>query len=142
MVAVLVHVTQRVVRSALAHAEACYPHEACGLLGGTRAGTSLCFTRYLSLRNLAGSAHGFSVAAADFARREAELRAAACDQLAFFHSHPDVEDHPSPQDIAAAWPRHLQWICGVHAGVAGPLTCWRPADGQVTPVTWQTEPNA
>lgn len=113
--------TERVVVSALVHAELCaaaaaaWPAEIAGLLGGAGTAGQLTIDTFVACP--AGDEHGFAIDAAHFARAEAGLRDAGRAFVGFVHSHPRGTCHLSAADIAAAWPGSLQLVLGgVHAG--------------------------
>ncbi len=103
----------RLVPAALAHAQADYPREACGLL--LKQGRKV---SYLPCRNAAALQTGkdsFQLHPQDWAAAED-----AGVVLAVVHSHPDDDAHPSPYDIGACTRSGLPWFI-----VSWPGAAWR-----------------
>lgn len=98
------------------HAAQAFPHEACGLLARGRDGSQ----HYLAMTNTDNTRSGFAMDPVEFVRRERELREAGLELFGFFHSHPQGPAIPSPADVAAAWPGHVQLILGRD----GKLSAW------------------
>ena len=109
------------------HARLAWPQEACGLLAAGTDGVQ----RYLPMANTANARTRFEMDPVEFARRERELREAGLWICGFFHSHPHGPARPSPADIAAAWPQHVQLILGMRDQE---LAAWHPGpdeDGEL-----------
>jgi len=79
-----------------AHASACLPEEACGLIGGTadRAVIALPITNELH------SPVRFRMDPLEQLQAFLRFESEGLDLLAIYHSHPNGPPHPSPTDIA------------------------------------------
>ena len=79
-----------------AHASACLPEEACGLIGGTadRAVIALPITNELH------SPVRFRMDPLEQLQAFLQFESEGLDLLAIYHSHPNGPPHPSPTDIA------------------------------------------
>ena len=87
----------------LAHIEAGYPNEACGLLAG-RDGR---VTKDFPTANASATPRGFSeIAPEDLIAIWDELEANNWEFFAYYHSHPRSPAYPSPHDIywSQNWP--------------------------------------
>ncbi|MFK8873785.1 MULTISPECIES: C40 family peptidase [Serratia] len=92
---------QKIISAILAHAEAEYPRECCGVVvqSGRR-------QRYVRCRNLAPEpTEQFSLAPADYAAAEDSGTI-----VAIVHSHPDATTQPSQLDLAQCDLSQLPWI--------------------------------
>lgn len=88
------------------------PHEACGVLGGRRAGNLLELTHWVELESVDPAADAFAVDPVAFALAEARLRAAGGNWLGFAHSHPHDDAVPSARDLEVLWHGCVQVIVG------------------------------
>lgn len=84
----------------LAHAQACYPKEACGLVVALADDTQ----EYVPCQNLAGATDHFVLCPHDYAAAEERGRI-----LAVVHSHPDAPPTPSQADRVACEASGLPW---------------------------------
>jgi proteasome lid subunit RPN8/RPN11 len=116
----------------LAHAEADFPHEACGLLVGrddpdgarhVEVARALPNTREAEARH-----HRFLIAPADLVREERRVRAEGREIVGFYHSHPDHPAVPSRHDLEQAWPLYSYLVVAVRAGRAEQALSWRLSD--------------
>ncbi len=100
------------------HAESAFPAEACGLLAGSRSGDQITVTDYYPLPNHATDPRrAFRIDPLAFLGID---KATAGSIVGVFHSHPGGSTAPSSSDLLAAWPEHIQAICTVDTGGAGP----------------------
>ena len=113
----------------LAHGEADFPHEACGLLVGRDAADG---TRRIeaarplpNVREEEARHHRFLIAPADLAREERRIRGQGREIVGFYHSHPDHPAIPSRHDLRLAWPEYSYVVVAVHAGRAVEARSWR-----------------
>ena len=113
-----------------AHAEADYPHEACGLLGGKMEGERTIVRQLVPLPNeRSDSARNRYLIDPDaFRRAQATLDGAGLDIVGVYHSHPDHPAEPSEFDREHAWPRLCYVIVAVAAGRSGDMKSWRLSD--------------
>lgn len=95
------------------HVAGLAPEEACGLLGGHRAGGRHLRGLYLfPIENVLHSPSRFRMDPHQQLKALLFLDEAGLDLLAIYHSHPAGPPHPSPLDVAeAAYPgvAHLIW---------------------------------
>src|SRR5208282_3661695 len=94
-----VRVTRGALEAVLAHARREPGMECCGLLAG-RAGV---ITTVLPAKNALGSATAFEIAPAELFALFRHMRAHGLDHLGIYHSHPAVDNAPSPRDIERAY---------------------------------------
>jgi proteasome lid subunit RPN8/RPN11 len=95
-----------------AHALACLPEEACGLLGGALGadGTARAVLA-MPVENILHSPVRFRMEPLAQLRAMQAIEAAGLDLLAIFHSHPNGPQKPSPTDLAEfAYPGVLSLI--------------------------------
>ena len=120
-------------------AEADYPNETCGLLGGRWTNStapeesgnhSKLVERLVPIANARhDSARNRYLIEPDAFRRAAqELERAGLDVIGVYHSHPDHPAQPSDFDREHAWPRLSYIIVQVNAGQAGETSSWVLAD--------------
>lgn len=84
---------------AIAHAQAAYPNEACGLFVRIENCTG-----YWPCRNVAESGEHFVMSPEDYADADE-----AGEIIGVFHSHPDAPAEPSEQDLISAQASGLPW---------------------------------
>jgi proteasome lid subunit RPN8/RPN11 len=78
-----------------AHASACLPEEACGLIGGTA-------DKALVAQPITNELHSpvrFRMDPAEQLQAFLQFESQGLDLLAIYHSHPNGPPHPSPTDI-------------------------------------------
>jgi proteasome lid subunit RPN8/RPN11 len=124
----------------LEHARAELPNEACGLLGGDLASTTV--TAFHTARNEHASPYRFSIDRRDLVRITYALEGAGQDLVAIFHSHPNGPARPSATDLREArYPMALHVLAGLGASAtrdsapASLLRAWRIANGICTEVS-------
>jgi proteasome lid subunit RPN8/RPN11 len=112
------------------HGEADYPHEACGLMGGTVDGERTIVTQLVPLANQrTDAAHNRYLIDPDaFRRAQATLDREGIEIVGIYHSHPDHPARPSEFDREHAWPRLSYVIVAVASGRAEDLRSWRLSD--------------
>jgi proteasome lid subunit RPN8/RPN11 len=136
-----VYCTAGTVASLQAEARRCFPREACGLLGGRRAGPDFVLTHFLPSCNRDPRTDHFTIDALEFARGEAELRQQGLAWLGFAHSHPGGEATPSAADRQLLWRGCVQVIVAMDA--AGANACaahWLGAGGLVVSLPMELLP--
>lgn len=120
----------------MAHVRATLPHEACGMLAGSRADGR--GTDFHPARNEHSSALRYSVAPEDLVRIVFAIEASGAELLAIVHSHVGSPAVPSPTDVREArYPDALQLIASLadpDAAPAGSLRAWRVGEGSSTEV--------
>jgi proteasome lid subunit RPN8/RPN11 len=112
------------------HAEADYPHEACGLLGGQMDGERTVVRRLVPLPNeRSDSARNRYLIDPDaFRRAQTALDDEEMEIVGVYHSHPDHVAEPSAFDREHAWPRLSYVIVAVAAAHSGEIKSWRLSD--------------
>ena len=112
------------------HGEADYPHEACGLLGGTVDGERTVVVQLVPLANQRTDAarNRYLIDPDAFRRAQANLDRDGLEILGVYHSHPDHPAEPSAFDREHAWPRLSYVIVGIARGRAGDMRSWRLSD--------------
>jgi len=113
-----------------AHGEADYPHETCGLLGGTREGERTIVRQLVPLPNerLDSARNRYLIDPDDFRQAQARLDREGLEIVGVYHSHPDHPAEPSEFDREHAWPRLSYVIVAVAAGRSGDMKSWRLSD--------------
>ncbi|HTK77527.1 MAG TPA: Mov34/MPN/PAD-1 family protein [Gemmataceae bacterium] len=94
-----------ILAAMLAQAAAERPNECCGLLGGSPSpdGRSLYARSVHPLVNAAGSPTDYESEPRSMFDAMRELRRAALDVVAVYHSHPSSPPFPSRKDLALSW---------------------------------------
>ena len=88
----------------LAHARACLPNEACGLIGGTDTDEGVRVIRKVyCLRNVDASNEHFSLEPAEQLAAVKDMRQEGLRPLGNWHSHPETPSRPSQEDIRLAY---------------------------------------
>lgn len=123
----------------VAHLEAGYPHEACGILIGEIDGAQLRVHEAILTRNTwaadaaapddpQADAHSlrdrYLIDPHDIVRADRDAAKRNLDIIGFFHSHPDWPCQPSETDRAWAWPVVAFLIVSVPAGRVGDAAAW------------------
>ncbi len=93
----------------LAHVEAGYPNEACGVLAG-RDGQAI---KHFPAANASATPRTFSeIGPQELLAIWNEIEANDWHVLAYYHSHPETEAYPSPRDVrwSRNWPGTLYII--------------------------------
>jgi proteasome lid subunit RPN8/RPN11 len=115
----------------LAHAEAAYPEECCGVLLGRIEGDSVRVADLFPVENRDPDARErrYLIGPGDYLRAERAAEAEGLDVVGFYHSHPDHPARPSATDLAeATFPGFVYTITAVEHGRAAETTAWRLAD--------------
>jgi len=113
----------------LAHGEADFPFEACGLLvgrddpGGARRVEVVC--PLPNVREEEERHHRFLIAPEDLVREERRVRLEGREIVGVYHSHPDRPAAPSRHDLRLAWPLYSYVVVAVRAGSAVEALSWR-----------------
>ena len=112
----------------LQHTRAQAPREACGLLGSLDGRV----VRVVPIDNVAAAPdRRFELDARQMVRTVFEFERAGHELCAIWHSHPQGEPLPSPEDVRkASWPEAYQLIIGTGSGQPQ-LAAWRIAEGEV-----------
>ena len=129
-----VAIAQRDLDAIRAQAERDYPHETCGLLGGTQTGGVKRVTRIVPLANARQDSpeNRYLIEPDVFRRAAAALERGGLDVLGVYHSHPDHPARPSAFDREHAWPRLSYVIVRVERGRAGDTNSWVLSDDRAS----------
>lgn len=113
-----------------AHAISCYPEEACGLLVGTSATSTV--LEFHSCVNIARSARVYTLDPGQHLRIERDAENRGLEVIGVMHSHTHTEAFPSSTDIAQAPdPAWHYMIVTLMRGVSEPRS-FRVVNGQVS----------
>jgi proteasome lid subunit RPN8/RPN11 len=99
MVEEVLYMKRPLFQAMLAHLQANYPLEACGILAGT-ANQAL---RLYTIDNILASPVAYEMDPKQQIQAMIELEAAGQEMVAIFHSHPTGPERPSPTDVAQAY---------------------------------------
>lgn len=121
-----------VLEAMAAHAEAAYPHEACGLLlGSARAGSRTAVeARPARNLNAVRASDRYDLDPADYVRAEREASRRELAVVGIYHSHPDHPSAPSETDrlqAAGVWGTAESWsylILEVARGKTASFRSW------------------
>jgi proteasome lid subunit RPN8/RPN11 len=97
-------------------AVAAFPRECCGLIEGTRVGTSFHATRIHPGRNLADAPDRFEIDPMDHIAAVKAARADGANIIGCYHSHPGGEARPSRHDLAGAGQEDFLWLIAASDG--------------------------
>ena len=118
--------------SLVAHARACYPREACGIL----AGRSDQVHRHYPARNVAPEQDRYVLDPEEQRAIFADITRNGWKLLAIYHSHPRRDATPSLNDLRlAAYPLALMLIISLADWEHPDLRGYRVADGQAQEVS-------
>jgi [CysO sulfur-carrier protein]-S-L-cysteine hydrolase len=125
------HITRPVYQAMLAHLQAVYPLEGCGILAGTGATA----VHHYAIPNIRHSPVAYEMDPYRQIEAMLELENKGWQMVAIYHSHPGGPAHPSPTDVAQAYyPEAAQVIVSL-ADRQRPLTrAFCIADGRYTEI--------
>ena len=142
----MICLSRSLVAEVFTHLEGHFPHEACGLFLGRRAGAEDAVTQVAHVPNLNTERAADRYELDPRGWMAAEKAAAARGEriLGVYHSHPDHPARPSQTDLENAWPNFVYVIVSVANGTPRDVTCWRlredrSAFDQGDLRTWRTE---
>ena len=118
----------------IAHAEAGYPLEACGLLVGE--GNRV--HRFVPCTNEAASARVYTIPGKEMLRAERQAEDDGLALIGVFHSHTHSQAYPSPTDVAQApdpeWHYVIVSLRATDPEAEPEARSYRIVDGVITPV--------
>ena len=121
------------LRALIAHSERETPHEACGLIGGTIEGEIFRACVIVPIANRAENPREhFVMDESALVRAMLDFESNGWTLVGIFHSHPNSEPIPSPEDIRRAFYPGTPYMI---IGRTGALAVWEIHHGDVTPVT-------
>lgn len=94
----------------VAHARACLPQEACGLIAGTQDGGNKEIKKVYFLTNTDHSAEHFSLDPKEQLAAIKDMRANGLRPLGNWHSHPDTPSRPSDEDKRLAYDSSASYL--------------------------------
>ena len=122
-------ITRSVLQKMLEAAREDSSRECCGLIAG-RAGV---VTTIFVAPNTLSSATAYEIAPQELFKIFHEIRAQNLDFLGIYHSHPQLENIPSPTDIARAYyPDAIYFIISPKPDAPKPIRAFRIRGGNVT----------
>lgn len=136
-------IPQSLLDNVIAHLEAGYPHEACGILIGEIdfaqsppakhvRDVVLVQNAWDEVNDKESQANRYMISPEDVARADRDAGKRGWDIIGFFHSHPDWPSKPSETDREWAWPAISFTITSVRAGKATTTQSWVLRDGRDT----------
>jgi proteasome lid subunit RPN8/RPN11 len=123
----MIHIDEEPWREMLAHAEATYPNECCGVMLG--AVDELKQVRLaVPLDNVAAGSQRarYELAPEDLIRAEREARTRGLDVIGIYHSHPDCEAYFSETDLKNSCPWYSFVVLSVYNGRFRNANSWLP----------------
>lgn len=94
----------------LDHCRKGLPHEACGLLGGSKEGENARVEKVYLLTNTDHSREHFSMDPAEQLAAVKDIRANGYELLGNFHSHPESPSRPSEEDKRLAYDTSIRYL--------------------------------
>ena len=118
----------------VAHALACLPEEACGLIAGTPDGTDgACEVAwFVACDNVAASSKLYEVDPRQHLAADRRAEDEGLEIVGVVHSHTHTEPYPSPTDIAQAFDPGWHYLIVSLRDDAPMLRSWRIVAGEVT----------
>lgn len=127
----MVLITRAALDQFVAHAYACLPYEACGLIAAPAdAADEIC--RFYPCRNAAESARVYTVDPTDHLRAERHAEADSLIIAGVVHSHTHSEPWPSPTDVAQAPDPDWHYVIVGLKREVPEVRCYRIVDGQIS----------
>ena len=122
----MICLSRSLVAEIFTHLEGHFPHEACGLFLGRRAGAEDAVTQVAHVPNLNTERAADRYELEPRGWMAAEKAAAARGELILgvYHSHPDHPARPSQTDLDRAWPDLVYMIVAIRGGKAAEWSCW------------------
>jgi proteasome lid subunit RPN8/RPN11 len=112
----------------VAHLEAAYPYEGCGILIGRSENGLKMVVEVMETGNARdeGTQHNrYLIPPEELLAGELRAEALGLEVIGYFHSHPDHPDRPSEFDRENAWPGYSYLITAVRGGEAKTTRAWR-----------------
>lgn len=106
----MLYITRADYEKVIAHCVSRLPMEACGLIGGVKAGNVWYVKQVYPLTNLDGSENHFFMEPAEQFAAVRDMRAHGWELLGNFHSHPKSSAKLSREDIRYACDRGLVYL--------------------------------
>jgi [CysO sulfur-carrier protein]-S-L-cysteine hydrolase len=116
----------------LAHAHACLPEEACGLLAGSPAQGHTEVAWFRACENAAHSSKVYTVDPRQHLEADRDAEDEGLEIIGVVHSHTHTEPYPSPTDIAQAPDPNWHYVIVSLRDTEPMLRSWRIVDGTVS----------
>jgi proteasome lid subunit RPN8/RPN11 len=131
-----ISISQEAAAKMREHARATPPEECCGLLAG-RDGV---IREVFRAENVAERRSvAYEIAPRELFRLMREMRGAGLDFLGIYHSHPQGENHPSPQDLECAnYPDVAYFIVSPRNDAPQTIRAFAIRDGRATELAVHT----
>lgn len=109
-----------------------YPHEVCGVLLGSPVAGGVQVVEAVQVRNANAerARDRYQLDPDEFLRVDQRARAAGCDVVGIWHSHPDHPALPSATDRQHAWEEYAYVIVAVQRGSIDALRAWWLTHGE------------
>lgn len=131
----MLNIPKSLLDKLIAHLEAGYPHEACGILIGEMdfaqsppakhvRDVVLVQNAWDAVNEKESQANRYMISPEDVARADRDAGKRGWDIIGFFHSHPDWPSEASATDREWAWPAISFMITSVRAGKATTTQSW------------------
>jgi proteasome lid subunit RPN8/RPN11 len=115
-----------------AHAVACYPEEACGLLVGPPGSGGDDIISFEPCTNAAASARVYELDPLEHLRIERRVESEGHEVVGVLHSHTHTEPYPSPTDVAQAPDPGWQYVIVSLKRGEPEVRSYRIVDGNIT----------
>lgn len=112
----------------VAHAEATYPNECCGVMLGKIDGTdkSVCIAMPMENVSAGSQAARYELRPEDLLKADREARKHQMDLIGIYHSHPDCDAYFSETDLKNSCPWYSFVVISVQNGRFDHANCWLP----------------
>jgi proteasome lid subunit RPN8/RPN11 len=112
----------------VAHAEATYPNECCGVMLGKIDGAdkSVCLAMPLENVSAGSQAARYELRPEDLLKADKEARRHQMDLIGIYHSHPDCDAYFSETDLKNSCPWYSFVVISVQNGRFDHANCWLP----------------
>ena len=132
----MLRIARPVYEAMLAHLQAVYPQEGCGLLGGAE-DTAV---HHTAIDNILRSPVAYEMDPTQQIRAMLALEEQGQEMLAIYHSHPAGPPHPSPTDVAQAYYPDTAYVIVSLADREQPVAgAFRIGDGRYTTIPLMIE---
>jgi proteasome lid subunit RPN8/RPN11 len=112
----------------VAHAEATYPNECCGVMLGRIDGAdkSVCIAMPMENVSAGSQAARYELRPEDLLKADREARKHQMDLIGIYHSHPDCDAYFSETDLKNSCPWYSFVVISVQNGRFDHANCWLP----------------
>ena len=113
----MIQIKEQPWRDMIAHAEATYPDECCGVMLGSVDEVKI-VQRAVAMNNVAEGSHRarYELAPEDLIQADREARAHGMDLVGIYHSHPDCDAYFSQTDLKNSCPWYSFVVLSVKTG--------------------------